>query len=68
MNCDIKDFQPFFMVEQACYMFLIVGEDTFGEDYVLKFCDETYSVVWQGKSKVAVALDQINSYMITRVC
>ena len=49
-------------------MFLTVGEDTFGEDYVLKFCGGTYSVVWQGKPKVALVSDQVNSYMITRVC
>ena len=49
-------------------MFVTVGEDAFGEDYVLKFCGETYSGVWQGKPRVVVASDQVNLYMITRVC
>ena len=49
-------------------MFVTVGEDAFGEDYVLKFCGGTYSGVLQGKLRVAVASDQVNLYMITRVC
>ena len=49
-------------------MFVIVGEDAFGEYYVLKFCEGTYSEVWQGKPRVVVASDQVNLYMITRVC
>ena len=49
-------------------MFVTVGEDAFEEDYVLKFCGGTYSGVWQGKSRVVVAPDQVNLYVITRVC
>ena len=49
-------------------MFLTVGEDAFEEDYLLKFCGGTYSGVWQGKLIVAVASDQVNLCMITRVC
>ena len=49
-------------------MFVTVGEDAFEEDYVLKFCGGTYSGVWQGKPRVAVASDQVNLYMIPRVC
>ena len=49
-------------------MFVTVGEDAFGEGYVLKFCGGTYSGVWQGKPRVVVASDQVNLYMITRVC
>ena len=30
-------------------MFLTVGEDAFGEEYVLKLCGGMYSGVWQGK-------------------
>ena len=33
------------LVEKACYMFGTVGEDVFGEDYVLEFCGGTYSEV-----------------------
>ena len=43
-------------------------EDAFGEDYVLKFCGGTYSEVWQGKPRVIVTRDQVNIYMVTRVC
>ena len=49
-------------------MFVTVGEDALGEDYVLKLCGEMYSGAWQGKPRVAVAPDQVNLYMITRVC
>ena len=49
-------------------MFVTVGEGPFGEDYVLKFCRGTYSGVLQGKPRVAVASNQVNLYMITRVC
>ena len=37
-------------------MFVTVREDAFGEDYVLKFLVGTYSEVWQGKPRVAVAV------------
>ena len=49
-------------------MFVTVGEDAFGEDYVLKFCGGTYLGLLQGKPRVAIASDQVNLYMITTVC
>ena len=49
-------------------MFVTVGEDAFEDGCVLKFCGGTPSGVWQGKPRVVVALDQVNLYMITRVC
>ena len=45
MNWDIKDFLDLLVVDEACYMFLIVMEDEFGEDYLLKLCGEAYSEV-----------------------
>ena len=40
------------VLDQACYIFVTVREDAFGENYVLKFCGRTYSEVWQGKPRV----------------
>ena len=48
-------------------MFVIVREDAFGEDYVLKFCGGTSFEVCQGKPRVAVASDQANLYTVSRV-
>ena len=56
------------MVEYACYMLVTVGEDAFGEGCVLKLYGGTYSGLWQGKPRLAVASDQVNLYMMTRVC
>ena len=33
------------LLDQACYIFVTVREDAFGEDYLLKFCGITYSEV-----------------------
>ena len=49
-------------------MFVTVGENAFGEDCALKFGKGTYSGVWQEKPSVMVASDQVNLYMISRIC
>ena len=41
-------------------MFVAVREAAFGEDYVLEFCGETYSEVWQGQPRVMAASGQTN--------
>ena len=48
-------------------MFVIVREDAFEEDCVIKFCRGTYSEVWQGKPRVEVASDQTSLYVILRL-
>ena len=39
-------FLAFLVEDQVCYIFVIVREAVFGEDYVLEFCGGTYSEVW----------------------
>ena len=48
-------------------MFATIRENVFKEEYMLKFCGETYSDVLLRKKKVAVALDQVNLYMVPRL-
>ena len=47
-------------------MFATIREDAFQEEYMLKFCGETYSDVWLRKKKVAVALDQVNLNLVVK--
>ena len=63
-----QGFLTLLMAEYAFFMFVTVGEDAFGEEYVLKFCERTYSEVWQGKPRVVAKSDQVSLYMITRFC
>ena len=44
-----------------------VGKRTQMCEYMLTFCGETYSDVSLRKKKVAVALDQVNFYMVPRL-
>ena len=50
----------FLVVDHACFIFVTVREAAIGEDYVLELFEGTYSDVWQGKLRVAMAWDQIN--------
>ena len=53
-----QGFLALLVVDYACFMFVTVGEDAFGEDNVLKLCAGTYPEVWQGKPWVAVRSSQ----------
>ena len=48
-------------------MFVTVKEDLFGENYVFEFCGEMYSLMSQGKPRVALASDQTSLYAVPRL-
>ena len=53
-----QGFLAFLVADYVCYIFVTVRETAFGEDYVFEFCGGTFSKVWQGKPRVAVALEK----------
>ena len=55
------------VVDKACYMFVTVREDVFGEHYVLQFCGRAYSDVSQGKPKVVVESHETNLYVVSKL-